>query len=75
MGTAVEAELTLAAGGTAIRMPMQWWGIEGTRDVWNETLLARYALTYDLLVEAGITPYFTITHSPPWARDPAYQAA
>ena len=63
------AELIETAGGNAARMPMSWWGLEPSRDVWHDNIWAAYDRTYDAMVAAGITPHFTIEGAPPWARD------
>src|SRR5439155_15090477 len=48
---------------------MSWWGLEPSRDQWNEALWATYATTYADMIANGITPHFVLSSAPPWARD------
>ena len=73
LGAAVEASLIDAVGGNAVRMPVQWWGLEPARDQWNALLWAQYQSAYDDFLARGIRPHLSITHAPPWARDPEYE--
>jgi len=69
--SSVTAGLIRRAGGNAARLPMSWWGLEPSRDQWNEALWATYATTYADMIANGITPHFVLSSAPPWARDRA----
>jgi len=74
LGSRTGATLISDAGGNAVRMPMQWWGMEPGPGEWDERLWAEYERAYDDFVAEGIRPHFSITHAPPWAREPEFRA-
>lgn len=68
------AEVAAGGGANTARFTLDWWNVEPARDVADENWWAYYDRVHDAFVARGVRPLITLASTPPWAREPAYQA-